>query len=511
MKKILKLTAMAICLCMLLCACNGSKGGTGDSKFVVPKNLMTTEEYHAELQKLLDTQNFSTLDEEGLKKIDELGNRLEEMIVYNTEDITECTGTKYYVSNKGNDDNDGKTPETAWATLKKVNNTRLEEGDLVLFERGGFWRGYISAQSGVSYSAYGTGFKPKFYCSSDGKSGEWTQTDDENIWVYSEKMSTADVCSLVFNVDEETETYADKVSGREKLKKDMQFTYMYGKATDRPIDFKIYMYSTEGNPAERFNTIEISLAGEQVSIPDGGHDITLNNLNMYFGMNGYWATSPKNIIMSYCISNWAGGAYDGNLVRLGGGSGSWRDSDNLVFDHCYFKQQFDSGVTPQYNSQEETAAVFKDFITKDCLFDSCEYTLEYFNTQKNHLDNRYENLYFGYNFCRNGGYGFGDKPSQSAYIKSWGHENSCYDSTIEYNVFDRAVSTTIEIIGYEQAESGNTLSYERIPKLNNNIYIQKKDKKFANINGINYKYNEKTYEELEKLGVENGAVYMFCE
>ncbi len=513
MKITVKLSALfiAVCMCLTLCACNGSKSSTGDGKFVIPENLMTTEEYHSELQKLLDTQNFSTLDETGLKKIDEIGNRLEEMIKYNTDDITECTGTKYYVSNNGNDSNDGKSESTAWATLDKINSTKLNEGDLVLFERGGFWRGSISAQSGVSYSAYGTGFKPKFYCSIDGKEGEWTQTDDENIWVYSEKLSAQDICSVVFNVGTENEDYADKVSGRSKLKKDKQFTYMFGKATDRPVDFKVYMYSTEGNPAERFDTIEFSVGNEQLRLAAGSHDITFNNLDLYFGTDHFFSTGYTNITMSYCQSSWVGGNYDSNNTRLGGGGGAWRDCDTITYDHCYFKQQFDAGISPQYNGSDDVDAIFKNFKVADCLFEACEYTFEYFNTQKNSLKNSFENFYFGYNFCRKGGYGFGDKTSASSYVKSWGHENSCYDCKIEYNVFDRAASNTLEIIGYEQSESGNTKSYERIPKLNNNIYIQKKDKKFANINGITYKYNEKTYEELERLGVETGAVYMFCE
>ncbi|QUO36907.1 hypothetical protein KFE19_10825 [Dysosmobacter sp. Marseille-Q4140] len=47
------------------------------------------------------------------------------------------TGTAYYVSNKGDDGNDGLSPETAWATLDRVNKAALEHGDAVFLERGG--------------------------------------------------------------------------------------------------------------------------------------------------------------------------------------------------------------------------------------------------------------------------------------------------------------------------------------------------------------------------------------
>ena len=70
------------------------------------------------------------------------------------------TGKAYYVSNSGNDKNDGLSPETAWATLEKVIKTNLKYGDAVFFERGGTWYGYIGEHYGVAYSAYGTGEKP---------------------------------------------------------------------------------------------------------------------------------------------------------------------------------------------------------------------------------------------------------------------------------------------------------------------------------------------------------------
>lgn len=46
-------------------------------------------------------------------------------------------GTAYYVSYSGSDGNDGLSPETARATLEKVNTATLLPGDGVYFERGG--------------------------------------------------------------------------------------------------------------------------------------------------------------------------------------------------------------------------------------------------------------------------------------------------------------------------------------------------------------------------------------
>ena len=40
--------------------------------------------------------------------------------ILNTKDELVITGVTYYVSPNGNDDNDGKSPETAWQTIDAV-------------------------------------------------------------------------------------------------------------------------------------------------------------------------------------------------------------------------------------------------------------------------------------------------------------------------------------------------------------------------------------------------------
>lgn len=61
---------------------------------------------------------------------------VKQAILNNTDELA-CGGTAYYVSNNGSDQNDGSSPETAWATLEQVNTASLSRGDGVYFERGG--------------------------------------------------------------------------------------------------------------------------------------------------------------------------------------------------------------------------------------------------------------------------------------------------------------------------------------------------------------------------------------
>src|SRR5262245_57284111 len=75
----------------------------------------------------------------------------------------------YYVSPGGNDAHDGRSPEKAWRTAAKVNQSPFQPGDQILFARGGEWRESLKASSHgapdkpIVYAAYGTGAKPKFW------------------------------------------------------------------------------------------------------------------------------------------------------------------------------------------------------------------------------------------------------------------------------------------------------------------------------------------------------------
>jgi hypothetical protein len=131
-------------------------------------------------------------------------------ILGNTATVN-VTGTKYYVSNSGNDSNDGKTPQTAWATIDKVNAASLKPGDGVFFQRGGIWRNIqLKTKDGVTYSAYGEGSKPSFYgWLEDGANpAYWTLIPGStNVWEYHRDINECG--TIVFNGGEKTaEKYA---------------------------------------------------------------------------------------------------------------------------------------------------------------------------------------------------------------------------------------------------------------------------------------------------------------
>ncbi len=67
----------------------------------------------------------------------------------------------YYISETGNDINDGSSPATAWQTITKVNSFTFALNDSILFKRGGtFYGGIVIKRSNLNFGAYGTGAKP---------------------------------------------------------------------------------------------------------------------------------------------------------------------------------------------------------------------------------------------------------------------------------------------------------------------------------------------------------------
>lgn len=525
------------------------------SEFKIPQNIITTDDYRKKFDNLLaGAENFTNADEKFLNDIDNLDLDLQNQIIYNTDDITECAGTRYFISADGNDDADGKTPETAWRTIKKLNETELCRGDLVSFRRGDAFRGIVWARSGITYSAYGTGYKPQVLASMDATQWNWVKTETENVWKLDHEFTLGDVADYgwiddpkimidlsvaVLVTPDGIETPGIRCYWLNQLTDNFKFCFcgpIYNKKGenldgDQQRDNYIYMYCDKGNPGELFTDIEIGLNFSVFKRRDAYvEDITINNFELLYGRGPFWPSDCKNIIVTYCICGWQGGYDDGSQdVPYGGGGGVWGACDNFVWDHCYIFQQWDSGVSPQFGGQSFPTVIFKDFITTNCLFKGCKWTLEYWLHQKRNTEGKIVNMIFDYNLCRDGGYGFNElRRNESAYVESWGYESSCYDCSIAHNLFDRPYAKTYDIGGFEQIKPGteteppvDKFSIERMPKIKNNIHLQSMGKPFAKIKkGCEYRcgdydlsYNF-TKEDLQNYigeGFEEDSVYLFAD
>ncbi len=166
---------------------------------------------------VLSAEKDAALQADLQARIDEILNTETEIVHSDTYIPGETyTGTAYYVSNDGDDNNDGLTPETAWQTLDKVARASgawdaagiLQAGDAVFFRRGDIYRidsehGFSIGTDGITLSAYGDGSKPIITGSSENGSGaeKWELVFDDfsgrKIWKYYRDMR--DVSMIVLN------------------------------------------------------------------------------------------------------------------------------------------------------------------------------------------------------------------------------------------------------------------------------------------------------------------------
>ena len=232
-----------------------------------------------------------------------LDNEADEMrskILSSNGSGVKITGTTYYVSEKGDDSNDGKSPKTAWATPAgaEVHNASLKSGDAVLFERGGVFRGSMKLASGVYYGAYGTGDRPCIYGSARNFADAVFTSDGKNIWRLRE-MFAGDVGIIVFN---HGEAVGNRVSSRAELKSNYDFF------CDTSDKNRVYLYFEE-DPSKVFISIEIG-ADSVLFRFDGQKNITIENLTFkYTGGHAVRGSNTENITVRNCEIGYVGGSY----------------------------------------------------------------------------------------------------------------------------------------------------------------------------------------------------------
>lgn len=164
---------------------------------------------------LTDSLFYDLDDTQALEPYYKMADQRKEAILNSPTEIVKAeefipgktyTGTAYYISPNGDDDNDGLTPETAWKTPERTNWGTVREGDAVFFERGGVYplqSKTVLMISKVTYSAYGEGAKPVITLAQENSARTecwelWQEgKNGEKIWRYYEPL--AQVSGVIFD------------------------------------------------------------------------------------------------------------------------------------------------------------------------------------------------------------------------------------------------------------------------------------------------------------------------
>ncbi|MBE6705800.1 MAG: hypothetical protein E7583_11090 [Ruminococcaceae bacterium] len=423
---------------------------------------------------------------------------LRKLQIRNTEDNIKVCGTKYYVSENGNDDNDGLTPETAWKTNAKVTNADLKPGDAVLFERGGVFRGGIIGKEGVTYAAYGEGDKPKIYSSpcNAAKTGTWTLTDAPNVYVFDMELSD-DVGTLVFNdgescarkvmkVKTDNDTFGkicrdngydpeevptlnletkEKFLDYHDLCHDLDFFHDYMGAK------RVYLYSDKGNPSERFDGIELLVKVHVIRMAKHTH---IDNLCIKYGGAHGVCGGNFDITVTNCEFGWIGGSIQAEDIfgrphptRYGNAVELYGNAVDYTVDNCYFYQVYDASITHQSAVREDNIILMENIAYTNNLIETSSYSIEYFLGKGNDGNpSHMRNVLMKNNLCIDAGFGWGNqRPDKDtpAHIKGWRSVNRAMNFVIEDNIFIKS--------RYMMIECGTEMDVSR-PIFRNNTYVQ---------------------------------------
>ena len=464
-------------------------------------------------------------------------NRVKE--IRNAKDNTHITGTKYYVSADGDDNNDGKSESTPWKSLRKVSCAKFQYGDGVLFRRGDVFRGYVpNTSDGVTYGAYGSGDKP-ILCAGDKDYADkslWTLYDKDNsIWKCTEK--TLDVGTIVFDGGEKHArklfpTYNEK--GQFVCRDDESRIFMVENELTQDLDLywhfddvlttfpdkegcfpvpavndaygDLYLRCDKGNPGEVFQSVEL-VARRHMFYVGRCRDVKFDNLCIkYVGMHGIaGAWDVKGLCVTNCEFGWIGGTihqyygndpnfpqgHRGQVGRFGNAVEVYGGCEDYTVSGCYIYQVFDAGITHQFTTSEKT--VMKNVKYQDKVIEKCVYGIEYFlEVLDGGEESVMENIDMSRNFIRLGGYGWGQQRHNvhtPALIKGWSFENTARNYTVTENIFDRCAYRLLHLVAKEK---------ESCPVMNGNTYIQNYGGKIGQ-----YGYNK--YEEPENMTFDDDA------
>ncbi len=453
--------------------------------------------------------------------VDKISEQIKDNIINsgNTLDIykEEITGHVYYISEKnGDDENDGRSPETAWKTLSAIKKMKLvPKNSAILFERGGVYRGALAAARNMFYGAYGDTSLPKPLIMQSKKNyadpALWTEVKGyPNVWVCANSITNAGIVAY----DHDIQAYGnyDALYGQmmnvggygfnsiDDFTEDLQF---YSDLDSN----RLYIYSTGGNPGTRFKSIEI---GEKATIFTGNGDhVHIDNIMFkYCGGHGMAGCgNATNRTVTNCVFAWIGGSVlkhrddgfpvnYGNAVEVYGTINGFHIKDNWMW------QIYDTGITHQ-SWTTEANAIMKNINYTGNLIENCYWGIEVANTSSGTHSKLIDGVHIAYNVLRKGGDAWGAitrfRTDVSPLYQLYGMTPNNRNELFEYNILDRSTGYLVDIV----KESNEVYS--------NNIYIQKKGLKLGNLKGTKVvaDYNSPTY--LDRYLSDKNAVVVIAD
>lgn len=458
---------------------------------------MSLKNYYKEIE--------SMEEKEMLAYLDSIAEEMKERVL-STESDFYARGRIIYVSNEGDDSNDGLTPETPIATIDKIKEI-IQDGDTFLLRRGDMFRGTILVNNHhITFSAYGEGKKPIFNGSLRNYADEeiWVKTEYENVWQCTIPLHNVGI--IHYNPDLSTYgNYKEKCAYMMTVNKDKNFEGAkdlkaeYTAYSDLSTDI-LYVYAPD-NPGKIYDCLEI---GTRVNgIRGQASHLTVDNLHIqHVGAHGVQDIVGSHLTVTNCVFDWLGGSVlvgytANNSVRYGNAIEVGRCDGYLVKNNWIY-QIYDTGITHQTGAGAKCDVHQYDAMYLDNLIEYCLWSIEFYNAD-NEFDHDIKNVYINGNFCRYGGFGWGCRGREN-WAPMCASASCCPNVQhfwIENNIFDRCAGN---IVWLKEGEPGN----ERV-KFRSNVYIQPDGKRFLNIRGKELFFDENRKDTIAKYLWDNTA------
>ncbi len=513
-----------------------------------------------------DVVAIKPADSAELDRVLSEAGKAADAIISSESDVTpdSIKGKAYYISSKnGNDSNSGTSPDKPWKSFKNlwvslaggmVINSALEAGDGVFLERGCEFNlnsdvklDYLSLVRGISYGAYGEGEKPVLTrkLQMNEAAGKWSATEYPNVWKldYDIKDAPGNISfvkkdgtelwgvmtfvddydtpftgstkhyGIVSNGEETFESGGVKFENVGALKHNLEY---FGDCANGGL----YVYYDKGNPGEIFSEINISLSASAVTYAEKiNRDTTsptrFDNIAIkYCGAHGLDLGGVTNLIVTNCVFEWIGGAYQSKIVRYGNAIQNWGSCDGFIVRDCYFKDIYDAAVTTQGSS-----GVMRNFYSSGCVLDRCGLSFEFFNHAAPEFDSLYPtpelcNVFITDNYVINNGFGYCDVRTdrRAAFIyTAYGVTRAKYDNVVysgNINVFSAEYAVYTSMLACGKTEG---------TQLRDNTYYMDSDsavygKLIYNIadrtgDNVLYPYTSQYLTYLRSIGIEEGSTF----
>lgn len=423
--------------------------------------------------------------------------------------VITVTGRSYYVSNNGNDKNNGRSPEKAWATIDRVNRAKLKSGDGVFFERGGFFRGWLNCAENVTYSAYGIGDKPRLVGSPYSGVGAdkwelWYDEDGIKIWKFYKEI--VDCGGIVFD---EGGSYANRVfsiwDGNEHvfvndhkkpfdivegLQYDLQFysAFDYGKYrvpyVTLSVDSRgpIYLRCDSGNPGEQYWSIEFQSMPDKYKDGYGGvitmaNGSTADNLCVMYGpANGIHAGNKHNQTIQNCEIAWIGGGSHEIIINPWqvpcSGEGISMQGNNNIARNNYVHDCLDGGIIVEVPDEDMGPLPnFHNILIENNVIERCLSGTMVYTGWNTPGDFPYGEVTIRGNFILYSGYGWSSDPHFTAwtagdYMGTSFNGSRTANPNSGTNVYENVLYLARYSLVQSAAKGANR------PTFNHNVYVQ---------------------------------------